>query len=229
MAKTDTIARPSARPAAEALAITYRPIGDLIPYVKRQKNGAADAEAICEAVTRPNMRFVPVKTEAQQSVLLLHRSRDPLRSQRTMMLNAIRAHLAEFGIIAAQGPRKVVERRTELRNEKAAAVPAIARIGLLAMAAQLESLATAIRDIERQLLAWHRQNAASQRLETIPGIGIITATALADSVPDPSVFKSGRQFTAFLGLVPRQNSSGGKARRWATGTCGACWLSVRSP
>mgnify|MGYP000505786090 CR=1 FL=1 len=182
------------------------------PYVKRQKNDAADAEAICEAVTRPNMRFVPVKTEAQQSVLVLHRSRDLLMRQRTMMLNAIRAHLAEFGTIAAQGPRKVAELVAELRSEKPCAVPEIARVALLAMAAQLDSLATAIRGIERELLAWHRQNAASQRLETIPGVGVITATALVASVPDPSVFTSGRQFAAFLGLVPRQNSSGGKDR-----------------
>jgi transposase len=182
------------------------------PYVKRQKNDAADAEAICEAVTRPNMRFVPIKSEAQQSVLVLHRSRDLLMRQRTMMLNAIRAHLAEFGIIAAQGPRKVVELVTELRDNETPKVPEIARVGLLALAAQLDSLATAIRDIDCQLLAWHRHNPASQRLETIPGVGIITATALAASVPDPSVFKSGRQFAAFLGLVPRQNSSGGKDR-----------------
>jgi len=182
------------------------------PYVKRQKNDAADAEAICEAVSRPNMRFVPIKTEEQQSVLVLHRSRDLLMRQRTMMLNAIRAHLAEFGTITAQGPSKVVELVAKLGSEETFAVPEIARVGLLALAAQLDSLATAIRDIERQLLAWHRQNAASQRLETIPGVGIITATALAASVPDPSVFKSGRQFAAFLGLVPRQNSSGGKDR-----------------
>lgn len=182
------------------------------PYVKRQKNDAADAEAICEAVTRPNMRFVPIKSEEQQSVLVLHRSRDLLMRQRTMMLNAIRAHLAEFGTIAAQGPSKVAELVAELGSEKPCAVPEIARVGLLALAAQLDSLATAIRDIERQLLTWHRQNAASQRLETIPGVGIITATALAASVPDPSVFKSGRQFAAFLGLVPRQTSSGGKDR-----------------
>jgi transposase len=182
------------------------------PYVKRQKNDAADAEAICEAVTRPNMRFVPVKTEEQQSVLVLHRSRDLLMRQRTMILNAIRAHLAEFGVVTAQGPRKVVELVAELLGNETPKVPEIARVGLQALAAQLDSLATAIWDIERQLLAWHRQNLASQRLETIPGVGIITATALAASVPDPSVFKSGRQFAAFLGLVPRQNSSGGKDR-----------------
>jgi transposase len=182
------------------------------PYVKRQKNDAADAEAICEAVTRPNMRFVPVKTETQQSVLVLHRSRDLLMRQRTMMLNAIRAHLAEFGTITAQGPSKIVELVAKLRSDETFAVPKIARVGLLALAGQLDNIAAAIRDIERQLLAWHRQNAASQRLETIPGVGIITATALAASVPDPSAFKSGRQFAAFLGLVPRQNSSGGKDR-----------------
>ena len=182
------------------------------PYVKRQKNDAADAEAICEAVTRPNMRFVPVKTEEQQGVLVLHRSRDLLMRQRTMILNAIRAHFAEFGIIAAQGPRKVVELILRLREDNASDLPETARSALQALAVQLDSLGQEIRTIERQLMAWHRQNQASQRLETIPGVGLITATALAASVPDPTVFKSGRQFAAYLGLVPRQNSSGGKDR-----------------
>ncbi len=183
------------------------------PYVKRQKNDAADAEAICEAVTRPNMRFVPVKTEEQQSVLVLHRSRDLLMRQRTMILNAIRAHMAEFGVIAAQGPRKVVDLVQRLDDfDGGLNLPAFARSALLSLAAQLETLAREISGIERQLIAWHRQNQASQRLETIPGVGIITATALAASVPDPSVFRSGRQFAAWLGLVPRQNSSGGKER-----------------
>jgi len=182
------------------------------PYVKRQKNDAADAEAICEAVTRPNMRFVPVKSEEQQGVLVLHRSRDLLMRQRTMILNAIRAHFAEFGIVAAQGPRKVTELVARLRDDDNLGLPEVAQSALLALAEQLESLATRVRAIERQLLAWHRQNAASQRLETIPGVGIITATALAASVPDPAAFKSGRQFAAYLGLVPRQNSSGGKDR-----------------
>ena len=182
------------------------------PYVKRQKNDAADAEAICEAVTRPNMRFVPVKTEEQQSVLVLHRSRDLLMRQRTMILNAIRAQLAEFGIITAQGPRRVAELVRRLGDPDDLGLPAIARSALLALGAQLFNLAAAIGNIERQLMAWHRQNVASRRLETIPGIGIITATALAASVPDPSVFGSGRQFAAWLGLVPRQSSSGGKDR-----------------
>ena len=182
------------------------------PYVKRQKNDAADAEAICEAVTRPNMRFVSVKTEEQQGVLVLHRSRDLLMRQRTMILNAIRAHFAEFGIIAAQGPRRVADLVGRLRDDDTLGLPETARSALLALAVQLDSLAAELRNIERQLMAWHRQNAASQRLETIPGVGLITATALAASVSDPNVFRSGRQFAAYLGLVPRQNSSGGKDR-----------------
>jgi len=182
------------------------------PYVKRQKNDAADAEAICEAVTRPNMRFVPVKTEEQQAVLVLHRSRDLLMRQRTMILNSIRAQLAEFGVVTAQGPRKVTDLVRRLGDPDDIELPAVARSALLSLGAQLESLTDAIDKIDRQLMAWHRQNQASQRLETIPGVGIITATAIAASVPDPSVFRSGRQFAAWLGLVPRQNSSGGKER-----------------
>jgi len=158
------------------------------------------------------MRFVPVKTEEQQAVLVLHRSRDLLMRQRTMILNAIRSHCAEFGIIAAQGARKVSELVTKLRNDDTLEVPEVGVSALLSLASQLDCLEQEVRKIEHQLLAWHRQNATSKRLETIPGIGLITATALAASVPDPAVFKSGRQFAAYLGLVPRQNSSGGKDR-----------------
>ncbi|MBA3326539.1 MAG: IS110 family transposase [Rhodobacteraceae bacterium] len=182
------------------------------PYVKRQKNDAADAEAICEAVARPRMHFVPVKSAERQGVLVLHRTRDLLMRQRTMILNAIRGHMAEFGVIAAQGPRKVMELIQRLRNDGGLGLPEIARTALRALAAQLEAMTGEIRAIERRLMAWHRADATSQRLETIPGVGIITATALSASVPDPSVFRSGRQFAAFLGLVPRQNSSGGKDR-----------------
>jgi transposase len=182
------------------------------PYVKRQKNDAADAEAICEAVSRPSMRFVPIKSPEQQSVLMLHRARDLLMRQRTMLLNAIRAHLAEFGIITAQGPAKVLDLVARLRSGEAFRLPEIVRTVLLGLASQLESLAGEVRALERQLMTWHRSNAASQRLETIPGVGLITATALAASVPDASVFRSGRQFAAYLGLVPRQSSSGGKER-----------------
>ena len=182
------------------------------PYVKRQKNDAADAEAICEAVSRPNMRFVPLKSADRQGVLVLHRTRDLLMRQRTMMLNAIRGHLAEFGVIAAQGPRHVMALIARLQTDDGFDLPDIARSALLGLAAQLVSLMGEIRALERRLLNWHRGDATSQRLETIPGVGIITATALSASIPDPSVFKSGRQFAAFLGLVPRQNSSGGKDR-----------------
>ena len=139
------------------------------PYVKRQKNDAADAEAICEAVTRPNMRFVPMKTEEQQAVLVLHRSRDLLMRQRTMILNAIRAQLAEFGVVAAQGPRRVTELVRRLSDPDDIELPSFARDALLSLGAQLESLAVEIARIERRLMAWHRKNRASQRLETIPG------------------------------------------------------------
>ncbi len=182
------------------------------PYVKRQKNDAADAEAICEAVTRPSMRFVPVKSAERQGVLMLHRTRDLLMRQRTMMLNAVRGHLAEFGIISAQGPHKILMLIQEIRQGEVPGLPQIARAALESLALQLNNLAGEIRNLERRLMAWHRADETSQRLETIPGVGIITATALAASIPDPAVFKSGRQFAAFIGLVPRQNSSGGKDR-----------------
>jgi transposase len=182
------------------------------PYVKRQKNDAADAEAICEAVTRPNMRFVPIKSAERQGVLMLHRTRDLLMRQRTMMLNAVRGHLAEFGIVTAQGPHKILLLIREIRKGEVPGLPQIAQAALESLATQLDNLAGEIRTLERQLMAWHRADEISQRLETIPGVGIITATALSASVPDPAVFKTGRQFAAFLGLVPRQNSSGGKDR-----------------
>jgi len=182
------------------------------PYVMRQKNDAADAAAICEAVARPHMRMVAIKSEEQQGVLVLHRTRDLLTRQRTMILNAIRGHMAEFGIVAPQGARRVGELIVSLRRDECPGVPQIARQAITALATQLESLEQEIDALERELLIWHRSSAASQRLATIPGIGIITATALAASVPDPGVFKSGRQFAAYLGLVPRQSSSGGKSR-----------------
>lgn len=139
------------------------------PYVKRHKNDAADAEAICEAVTRPNMHFVSIKSVEQQSVLVLHRSRDLLVRQRTMIMNAIRAHIAEFGVITAQGPRKVVDLITCLRHGDDLGLPELACAAIEGLAIQLDSLTGQIQGIERQLLLWHRQNPASQRLETIPG------------------------------------------------------------
>lgn len=144
--------------------------------------------------------------------MMLHRTRDLLMRQRTMMLNAIRGHLAEFGIITAQGPHKLAALLEAMREEETPGLPDIARAALISLMAQLDNLAAEIRTLERRLMVWHRADETSQRLETIPGVGLITATALSASIPDPSVFKSGRQFAAFLGLVPRQKSSGGKER-----------------
>jgi transposase len=181
-------------------------------YLRRQKNDAADAEAICEAVARPSMRFVTVKSAERQGVLVLHRTRELLVRQRTMLINAIRGHCAEFGMIAPQGARRSAELIEQVRAAEASALPDLARSTLLMLAGQLVALAGQIHALDRQLMVWHRQDAASQRLATIPGVGVITATALAASVTDPSLFRSGREFAAFLGLVPRQNSSGGKDR-----------------
>ena len=179
-------------------------------YLRRQKNDAADAEAICEAVTRPTMRFVPVKSAERQGVLVLHRTRELLVRQRTMLINAIRGHCAEFGLIAPQGPRRVLELIEQVQTGAVTALPEIGRAAVLLIGDQLASLALQIQGLERRLLAWHRQDRASQRLASIPGVGLISATALAASVTDPTLFRSGREFAAFLGLVPRQNSSGGK-------------------
>jgi transposase len=181
-------------------------------YLRRQKNDAADAEAICEAVTRPTMRFVPIKSAERQGVLVLHRTRELLVRQRTMLINAIRGHCAEFGIIAPLGARRADQLVEHVRQSPATELPELARSALLRLAEQLNTLAAEIHGLERRLLAWHRQDQASQRLATIPGIGIITATALSAAVTDPALFRSGREFAAFLGLVPRQNSSGGKDR-----------------
>jgi transposase len=184
------------------------------PYVKRGKNDATDAEAICEAVTRPNMRFVPVKSADQQAVLMLHRARALLIRQQTMLANAFRAHLAEFGIVIPQGIRHVraLIERVFGEGEDPIDLPALARTALRPLVAQLMELRLQIKTIEKELLAWHRTSQESRRLETIPGVGFITATAIAATVADPSHFRSSREFSAWLGLTPRQNSSGGKDR-----------------
>jgi transposase len=181
-------------------------------YVRRHKNDAADAEAICEAVQRPSMRFVPVKSTEQQSALMMHRARDLLIRQRTMLVNALRGHLAEFGIVGAQGVHKLAGLIRIVMDDTDRRVPDLARQVLQVIARQIEDLQMRIVALEAQLLAWHRSNPGSQRLATIPGIGPIIATAIAATVPDPTVFRSGREFAAWLGLVPRQSSTGGKAR-----------------
>jgi transposase len=180
-------------------------------YVKRNKNDAADAAAICEAVTRPTMRFVPIKSPEQQSILMLHRTRDLLVRQRTQLINAMRAHLAELGLVAPRGSEGVQALVVVVR-EGTNELPDLARRALQALLGQLDALAQQIGEIERDIQAQHRSSEASRRLETIPGIGIIGATAIAATVTDPTVFKSGREFAAWIGLVPRQNSTGGKER-----------------
>jgi len=182
------------------------------PYVKRSKNDMADAEAICEAVTRPTMRFVSVKSREQQSVLMLHRTRDLLVRQRTMLINATRAHMAEFGIVAPGGVPQVKKLLCIIADTDDARLPSLARTCLESLARQFLSLHEEIAAAEKHIHAWHRSNEASRRLETIPGIGPIIASALTASITDPEVFKNGRELAAWIGLVPRQNSTGGKQR-----------------
>ena len=182
------------------------------PYVKRGKNDAADAAAIAEAVTRPSMRFVAVKGVEQQSVLMMHRTRELLVRQRTMVINAMRAHMAELGIVAPVGVPQVKKLLDIIADPDDARLPPVARTCLKGLARQFVSLHEEINAAERHIHAWHRSNEVSRRLETIPGIGPITASALAASVSDPSAFRSGRELAAWIGLVPKQNSTGGKQR-----------------
>jgi transposase len=172
-------------------------------YIKRNKHDAADAEAICEAVGRPTMRFVPIKTAEQQATALLHRGRERLVRQRTMLVNALRAHLAEFGIVAARGLRNVGQLIAIVRDDADIRLPAVAQQVLQVLASQLEQIEAAVAALERQLLTWHKTNPVSQRLASIPGIGPIIATAIATTVADANEFRSGREFAAWLGLVPR--------------------------
>ena len=180
------------------------------PYVKRQKNDAADAEAICEAVTRANMRFVETKTPEQQSCLMLHRTRHLFIRQQTAVINAIRAHLAEFGIVAPVGRNGVEELLGVVADASDKRLPEIARTCLAALGAQLRMLKAQILEFDRMINAWHRSNETSKRLDEIPGVGPALATALVASVADPRAFRSGRDFSAWIGLVPKQHSSGGK-------------------
>jgi transposase len=182
------------------------------PYVKRQKNDAADAEAICEAVTRANMRFVATKTPEQQSGMVLHRTRHLFIRQQTSVINAIRAHLAEFGIVAPVGRKGIEELLDVVADPSDKRVPAIARVCLAALGAQLRRLKEQILEFDRIIMTWHRSNEASRRLDAIPGVGPMLATALVGSVADPKAFRSGRNFSAWIGLVPKQHSSGGKER-----------------
>jgi transposase len=196
----------------QALGHTVRlmPPAYVKPYVKRQKNDATDAEAICEAVTRANMRFVATKTPEQQSGLVLHRTRHLFIRQQTAVINAIRTHLAEFGIVAAVGRNGVEELLKVVANPNDKRIPEIARACLLAFGAQLRRLKEQILEFDRMIRAWHRSSETSRRLDDCPGVGPALATALVATVADPKSFRSGRNFSAWIGLVPKQHSSGGK-------------------
>jgi transposase len=192
----------------QALGHTVRlmPPAYVKPYVKRQKNDTADAEAICEGVTRANMRFVPTKTPEQQSCLMLHRTRHLFIRQQTAVINSIRAHLAEFGIVAPVGRKGVTELLHVVADPSDKRVPEVGRACLAALGKKQ------ILEFDRMIMAWHRSNQTSKRLHYIPGVGPILATALVASVADPRTFRSGRNFSAWIGLVPKQHSSGGKDR-----------------
>src|SRR3954452_21451069 len=180
------------------------------PYVRRGKNDAADAAAICEAVSRPSMRYVPIKTEEQQSVLVMHRARDLLVRQRTQLSNAIRGHLAEFGLIQAQGIWNVGRLLDAMRDD--ATIPEDASATIELLAEQLGALDERINRVDARIAACHKANVVSQRLATIPGIGPLSATAITATVADAAAFRSGREFAAWLGLTPVQKSTGGKQR-----------------
>jgi transposase len=180
------------------------------PYVKTNKNDAADAEAICEAVSRPSMRFVPIKNVEQQAVLALHRVRQGFVRARTAQANQIRGLLGEYGLVVPQGIAYVAKRVPELIEDASIELPGAFRLLIDRLLEHLKQLQRQVEEIELQIKAWHRASDASRRLEKVPGIGPLTATALVASVGDAKNFDNGRQFAAWLGVVPRQHSSGGK-------------------
>ncbi len=182
------------------------------PYVKRQKNDAADAEAICEAVTRPSMRFVPIKAPEQQSMMVAHRTRSILTRQRTQLSNAIRGHMSEFGLVAPVG-RSGLEILISVINDVAdERLPSAARTSLLMLVTQLRLVNEQILESDRWIIASARSTEIGRRLMDIPGVGPVLASALIGTIADPKSFSSGRNLAAWIGLVPRQNSSGGKER-----------------
>ena len=181
------------------------------PYVRRGKNDAVDAAAICEAVSRPHMRFVAIKTEDQQAALMLHKTRDLLLRERVRLSNALRGHLAELGFVFALGEAGVRE-ALDFANTSCGKMPAPAQKVLQTLGAQYACVKKDITALEKDILAWHKTNDVSQRLSTIPGIGVLVASALAATISDAAQFKSGRELAAWVGLTPRQNSSGGKER-----------------
>jgi transposase len=196
--------------AALGHTVKLMPPSYVRPYVERNKSDAAGAEAIREAVTRPTMRFVPVESEGQQAAILPHRVRDLLIRRRTQPVNALRSHLAEFGIVGPQGLWNVKRLVDAVRD--GGGLPAAARRALTLLVEQLGSLGEQVAAVEKDIRAWHREHEACRRLAAVPGIGPITASAIVATVPDVATFSSGRDFAAWLGVTPRQNSGGGKER-----------------
>jgi transposase len=182
------------------------------PYVKRQKNDAADAEAICEAVTRPSMHFVEIKSPEQQSIMSLHRVRQMLIRQRTQISNAIRGHLGEFGRVAPIGRNGLAQLIAIVADENDNTLPDEVRSAVAMLAVQLRIVNDQILELDRRVRASARATDVGRRLLEVPGVGPVLASALVATVPDASAFKSGRNLAAWIGLVPRQNSSGGKER-----------------
>ncbi len=182
------------------------------PYLKSQKNDMRDAEAICEAVTRPTMRFVPIKTPDQQALLALHGVRDHWVRLSTRLINTLRGYLAEFGIVASRGRMGVEAILEVLADDEDDRIPDLARECLMPLASELRHVKRQILETDRKILKAHRANSICQRLETIPGVGPVIATRVVAEVPDPGIFKSGRAFSAWVGLVPKQHSSGGRER-----------------
>jgi transposase len=180
------------------------------PYVKRGKNDKIDAAAICEAMSRPGMHFVPVKSAEEQAALTLLSVRDLLIKQRTMLGNAIRGHAAEFGVIGAKGPHRLSELIKRIGEDQS--LPALARETLDALAGQLAAVEVRLQALESKLMAQHKANPRSQLLASIPGIGPISALSIALKVPDATVFGSGRHFAAWLGITPREHSTAGRQR-----------------
>ena len=181
-------------------------------YVKRGKNDAADAAAICEAVTRPSMRFVPIKSVEQQSALMLHRTRDLLIRQRTQLINALRAHLAELGLVAAKGREGLQQLVAAVTDSSDERLPRDAGFACQTIVAQLQAVQAQVNGLDKRITQAHRANADSKRLDAIPGFGVILSTAVVATMTDPKAFKTGREFAAWIGLVPRQHSTGGKER-----------------
>ncbi len=180
------------------------------PYVKRGKNDAADAEALCEAMSRPTMRFVPVKTAEQQAALMLVGVRDRLIRNRTQLSNTIRSHAGEFGLIAAKGKAHLDPLLERLQADQS--LPILARELFAALAKEYAQLQAQIDEVDAKLLAWHRADECSQRLTKIPGVGPIGAVLLTMKTPEPGLFRSGRQFAAWIGLTPKDHSTAGKVR-----------------